>query len=409
MKILQVNIFYDQGSTGKIVADIHHRLIRDGHESYVVFGRGEDRQLEDPEYLYRTTTDKRSEIYRKISRITGLRYNTAYWETSKLLKHIDRIKPDIVHLHCLNCAYVNPFMLLKYLGRKRYKVLVTHHADVTITANCDHAFECNKWKTGCGNCATNRTEKRSFFIDATHRSWIQMKNSFAKIKDLYASGVSDWMTDRVRQSPFFKDKECRTILNGLDTSGFTYKGNGQEIKRNLGINLSDKVVLHVTPNFSAPIKGGKYVEKLARQMPEVKFIIVGIKQSEISDLPSNVIPILHTASKEELAEYYSLADVTVLTSYRESFSMVTAESLCCGTPVVGFKAGAPETITIQEFSYFVEFGDLQSLVKAIDNMLNRNIDKEYLSEIAARKYDAEYMYSNYLSFYESIFEEYKKR
>lgn len=410
MKILQVNIFYNQGSTGRIVADIHRRLLRDGHESYIVFGRGEDWQLEDPEHLYRTTTDKNSLLYRRISRVTGLRYNTACCETGKLFNHIDRIKPDIVHLHCLNCAYVNPFMLLKYLGRKGYKVLVTHHADVTITANCDHSFECDKWKTGCGNCATNRVEKRSFFIDATHLSWMQMKNAFAKINDLYASGVSDWMTDRVRQSPFFKDKECRTILNGLDTTEFTYRGNNQEIRQRLGIKTSDRVVLHVTPDFSDPIKGGKYVGKLAQQMQEVKFIIVGIKRSEVSNLPHNVIPILHTDSKEELSEYYSLSDVTIVTSYRESFSMVTAESLCSGTPVVGFKAGAPEIITIPEFSDFVEFGDLQHLVEAIDNMLNRNIDKKYLSEIASRKYDAESMYSNYLSFYESIFvEKHEKR
>ena len=40
-----------------------------------------------------------------------------------------------------------------------------------------------------------------------------------------------------------------------------------------------------------------------------------------------------------LAEYYSLVDVTVITSFHETFSMVVAESLSCGTPIVGFKAG----------------------------------------------------------------------
>ncbi len=34
--------------------------------------------------------------------------------------------------------------------------------------------------------------------------------------------------------------------------------------------------------------------------------------------------------------------------------MVTAESLCCGTPVVGFTAGGPESIAIDAFSNFVE-------------------------------------------------------
>ena len=402
MKVLQINIFYQEGSTGKIVDDIHQRLLRDGHQSYIVFGRGKEWQLQDPQHIYRTTPGKRSELYRKISRITGLRYNTAYLETWKLLKHIDKIKPDIVHLHCMNCAYIEPYILLKHLGENNYKVLVTHHADVTITANCDHAFECNKWKTGCGHCETNRIEKRSFLIDATHRSWSQMKNAFAKVKQLYASGVSEWMTDRVRQSPFFTNSECMTILNGLDTDAFTYREDSGDSRLRLGIKDSDKVVIHVTPNFSAPIKGGRYVIELAKRMPEVKFIVVGIKKEEIQDLPNNIIPISHTSSKTELAKFYSLANVTVLTSYRESFSMVTAESLCCGTPVVGFKAGAPETIAIPEYSKFVDYGDIDRLQYALNSILNRSIVKQVLSKEATTKYNAERMYQDYLEYYNNI-------
>lgn len=353
MKILQVNIFYDEGSTGKIVSDIHKRLLRDGHESYVVFGRGNHQVDEDIKHLYRTTTTRRSELYRKISRITGLRYNTAYCETKKLIRYVDRIRPDLVHLHCMNCAYVNPFVLLKYLGENDYPVLVTHHADVTITANCDHAFECDRWKTGCGRCPTNISEKRSFFFDCTHISWVQMQRAFSHVKRLYANGVSDWMTNRVRQSPFFGNSECRTILNGLDTKSFQYRPNASYLREKLGIGEKERIILHVTPNFSAPLKGGRYVIEMAKMMPEVKFVIVGIKDFEKTNLPPNVIAINHTDSKEQLSEFYSIADVTLLTSYRESFSMVTAESLCCGTPVVGFKAGAPETIAIPECSEFV--------------------------------------------------------
>ena len=402
MKILQINIFFNEGSTGRIVADIHHRLLRDGHESYVVFGRGQNWQKDDTAHLYRTTPGRRSEIYRKISRITGLRYNTAYFETKRLLKYIDKKKPDIVHLHCLNCAYVNPYMLLKHFGEKGYKVLVTHHADVTITANCDYAFTCEKWKTGCGHCDTVRSQKRSFWIDATHRSWVQMKSAFLKVKMLYASGVSDWMTNRVRQSPFFNHTECRTILNGVDTSVFTYREKNEELKAELGLKIADKVTLHVTPNFRAPIKGGQYVIELARRMPDVKFVVVGIKKGENDNLPKNIIPIEPILSAEKLSYYYSMADVTILPSFRESFSMVTAESLCCGTPVVGFKAGAPETITIPEYSEFVNYGDIDCLQTALIFFLNQSVNKSVLSEDARVKYNVEKMYQGYLKYYREI-------
>lgn len=402
MKVLQINIFYDEGSTGKIASAIHYRLLRDGHESYIVFGRGKQQVSADSQRLYRTTSDELSTLYRKISRVTGLRYNTAYWETYRLIRHIEKIKPDVVHIHCMNCAYIQPFILLKYLGRQNYPVLVTHHADVTITANCDHAFECDKWKFGCGECPTLKSERRSFFIDATHYSWRQMQRAFGKVGRLYASGVSDWMTNRVQQSPFFKGVECRTILNGIDIEAFHYRGTCQKLRKKLGINDEDKVIVHVTPNFSAPIKGGTYVLELAKCMSHVKLIVVGIKDFEVNNLPENIIAVCHVDSKEDLSCYYSIADVTLLTSFRESFSMVTAESLCCGTPVVGFKAGAPETIAIPEYSDFVNYGNVGELQKAVNKYLAISVNKELISNRAKIAYDAEIMYRNYLDYYNSI-------
>ena len=38
-------------------------------------------------------------------------------------------------------------------------------------------------------------------------------------------------------------------------------------------------------------------------------------------------------------QLYSAVDLTLITSQRETFSMPVAESLCCGTPVVGFDTG----------------------------------------------------------------------
>ena len=40
MKILQINVVYGIGSTGKIVKDIHESLLNNGVNSFVLYGRG---------------------------------------------------------------------------------------------------------------------------------------------------------------------------------------------------------------------------------------------------------------------------------------------------------------------------------------------------------------------------------
>lgn len=85
------------------------------------------------------------------------------------------------------------------------------------------------------------------------------------------------------------------------------------------------------------------------------FVVAGNVTTKI-EMPDNVILLGKVTNQELLAKYYSMANLTILTSQFETFSMVCAESLCSGTPVVGFKAGAPEQISIQQYSEFVEYG-----------------------------------------------------
>lgn len=402
MRVLNINIFFAQGSTGKLVEDIHTRLERDGHESYVVYGLGDRPQIHTDK-IYKMTSNFWVKQYARIDRITGLRYNCAYLETIRLTHHIKEINPDIVHLHCMNCSYINPFILLKWLGRHNFKVLVTHHADVTITANCDHAYDCELWKTGCRrHCRQLKKERHYIFVANAMLSWKQMKDAFAKVKYLYASGVSEWMTERVKMSPFFSNTECRVIENGLDVSSFKYDVKHVNHTLSTFKEKGIKIVLHVTPSVLNPLKGGQYVIELAKRMPNVTFVIVGCRNEQLPPSPSNVIYVPYVNSKVELASYYQTADVTLLTSKRESFSLVTAESLCCGTPVVGFKAGAPESIAITEYASFVEYGDVKKLQKTIEHMLGKKYDKIAISKAACQRYDSENMYAQYLSYYRDI-------
>ena len=392
MKILQVNCVYKKGSTGKIVADIHSELMMRGEQSIVCFGRGQREKEQD---VYKTCGELYSKWNNVLSRITGLIYGGCFFSTRKLISVIKKEQPSVVHLHCINGYFVNIYKLISWLKNKKIKVLLTLHAEFMYTGNCGHAFDCEKWKNGCGHCSVFRKETGSFFVDRTHVSWKKMKKAFDGFDELYVSSVSPWLMSRAVQSPILKDKRHEVVLNGLDTAIFCYR----PMKK-----LEENIVLHVTPDFNAKedsLKGGRYVIELAKRMPSVQFIVVGRYAKEVN-VPSNIQLLGEIRNQECLSEYYRKATVTLLTSARETFSMVLAESLCCGTPVVGFKAGAPEQICIKEYCAFAEYGDIDQLQCLLERFLTRNPERYKIAELAKEKYDKKKMVEKYVTLYKKI-------
>ena len=401
MKILQVNSVYKKGSTGKITYDLHKGLLERGEESVVCYGRGE--HYREP-HVYKVCGEFYSKVNNFWSRITGLMYGGLFLSTKRLISIIKKEKPDIVHLQCINGYFVNIYRLIEWLKLNHIKTVLTLHAEFMYTANCGHALECEGWKTGCGRCPRLRQETKSLFFDRTAESWKRMKRAFDGFdNDLIVVSVSPWLKERAEQSPILQGKRHYVILNGLDTNIF-HPYDTEDLKKKHGLK-SEKVIFHATPDFNDNpdhIKGGYYIIKLAEMMKgeNVKFIVAG-KYREGLNVPDNVILLGQVKDQTTLAKYYSMADVTVLTSKKETFSMVTAESLCCGTPVVGFKAGAPEQIAIPEYSKFVDYGKLNDLRYAIKSELKDNSKVDVI--MASEMYSSETMCCNYINVYNLLY------
>lgn len=402
MKILQVNCVYKKGSTGKITYDIHSELLKQGIESVVCYGRGE--KINEP-HVYKTCGEVYSKINHFLSEFTGVMYGGCSFSTNKLIKIIKKEKPDVVHLQCINGYFVNIYRLVSWLKKHDIKTVLTLHAEFMYTANCGHALDCDKWQTGCGHCPRLKQETKSFLIDGTHKSWMKMKKAFDGFNDnLIVTSVSPWLMERAKLSPILNDKKHEVVLNGVNTDVFHFYDTA-ELRSQMGLN-GVKVIFHATPSFDDNInniKGGYYVLKLAEKMLDenVKFVVAG-DHPEGLKVPPNVILLGKVSDQELLAKYYSMADVTLLTSKKETFSMVTAESLCCGTPVVGFKAGAPEQIAIPEYSSFVDFGDLESLHEEMKKFLAESFLKIDIALTSNCKYAKQTMTENYLKIYEEF-------
>lgn len=401
MKILQVNVVYAQGSTGKIVYDIHSSLLNRGIESYVAYGRGE---MVKEKNSYKLAPEYLMKIQSLYSKITGYQYKWCYWSNRRLIKLIDRIKPDIVHLHCINANTADVYKTLDYLKENNIPTVLTHHAEFMYTGGCTHAYDCERWKTGCYDCPQSGNKRVSFFFDRSKEHWLYLKKSYNGFDKLVNTCVSGWLKNRVEQSPYFKNNRNEVVLNGLDTVIFTPRNYSNLVSK---YNLENKkVILHVTPNFSDSFKGGKYIidfaEKFINTHPDIVFIVIGRNISVPAEL-TNIIPISFTKDQKELARFYSLSNITLLTSKRETFSMVTAESLCCGTPVVGFEAGGPESIAILDYTSFVSYGKFEELESVILDWINFKSQNKYkISSEAKSLYSKDIMVKNYFSIYESM-------
>ena len=375
MKVLQVNCVYKTGSTGKITYDIHTELQKQGIESIVCYGRGTKSHEAN---VYKICSELYSRVHHLLANITGVMYGGCFFSTNTLISIIKREKPDIVHLQCINGYFVNIYRLVEWLKNKHIKTILTLHAEFMYTGGCGYSLDCNQWSTGtgCGHpaCPRWRKETNSWFFDRTSYMWKRMKRAFDGFDDnLIVTSVSPWLMDRAKSSPIFENKQHCVVLNGLDTNIFHLNQTDDLRQKH---NLTDeKIIFHATPFFSTDpkhIKGGYYIIRLAELLKDknIKIIVAGPYARSL-EVPDNIIMLGRISDQKLLAKYYSLADVTVLTSKKETFSMVTAESLCCGTPVVGFRAGAPEQIAISKYSEFVEYGDLEALklavLKQIDN------------------------------------------
>ena len=403
MKICQINCVYGEGSTGKIVKDIHQTLLENNYDSICITPiTPEHCALDAGVYsVSNKFLSKLSAIYR---RLLGLQFDGAYIQTSRIIKILKKEEPNVVHLHCINGNNINVYRLYDYLANNHIKTILTLHAEFPYTGGCGHAYDCLQWETGCEKCPILREATQSIFFDFTKRTWKKQKNCYDKFEreELIITAVSPWLISRAQKSPMLSRFSMIPVLNGVDTTVFyPHKNSGWREK--LGIKKEEKILFYATASFRPyedNLKGGKYILQLADMLREEKVkIVVAANFAQVDQLPENVIYIGRTKTQIELAELYSEADLSVITSKRETFSMPVAESLCCGTPIVGFEAGGPESIAMQEYSEFVEYGNVNALAMVVDKWLQKSYDASKMSHEASTLYSKETMTSNYLKVY----------
>ncbi len=345
--LLQINAACNSGSTGRIAEQIGLLARENGWRSCIATGGRYSRasQLEKIE-IGGWWNERWHAVESRLLDNHGLASRCA---TRRLAERIKELNPTVIHMHNIHGYYLNYKILFEYLNSTDIPIVWTLHDCWTFTGHCAHFIRkgCERWKTKCHDCLLKGNYPSSLFLDRSQRNYELKKELFAGNKNLHLVPVSNWLAGLVKES-FLKNVDIQVINNGVDLSIFTPCERKDDGKFRL---------LGVATSWGAG-KGLKDFYKLREHLDPQRYEItlVGLKPEQIKELSPGIQGIERTNSVDELARFYSAADVLVNPTYADTFPTVNLEALACGTPVVTYcTGGSPETLT-PETGLIVETG-----------------------------------------------------
>lgn len=373
MRVVQINAGYNYSSIGRTVTEMHEFFTAHGIESYKFYSIKESNR--EPYDIIGGKLDHK--IHGFLSRLFGKQAYFSYFPTRKLIKKLKKISPNVVILRNFHSNYIHMPLLLKYLAKEDIATIVVLHDCWFFTGHCCHYTEigCQKWQTECHHCQQLKTYNNSWFFDNSRSIFRDKRRLFGAIPHFAVVGVSDWITNEGRKAPIFENAEqFQRIYNWIDLKKFYYRKEAGALKKRIGFKEDDFVALGVSISWTSR-KGVEIFIRLAKAMPEIKVVMLGRMSND--NLPDNIISIPPTNSIDELAEYYSMADVFLNFSIQETFGKVAAEALACGAPVIVNNATANPEIP-GPCGEIVDTSDFNSVIEAVKRI--RANGKAYYSQ-----------------------------
>ncbi|PGT87433.1 N-acetyl-alpha-D-glucosaminyl L-malate synthase BshA [Bacillus sp. AFS040349] len=206
-------------------------------------------------------------------------------------------------------------------------------------------------------------------------------------------------------------KEIETVYNFIDDRVY-YKKDASYLKEEYGILEEEKVIIHVS-NFRKVKRVQDVIysfQKIQRKVkaklllvgdgPEMSFVNKLVKELGLSE------KVLFLGKQDSLEDLYSISDLILLLSEKESFGLVLLEAMACGVPSIGTNAGGiPEVIKEGETGYICEVGDIDTVAFHAIHLLSNSELHKSMSENAKNSATQLFHSDKVVTQYESIYYE----
>lgn len=304
---------------------------------------------------------------------------------------------DVIHLHWINDVFVD----LSDLKKIDKPIIWTMRDMWSFTGGCHYAFECEKYKENCGACPQlNSTDEE----DLSHLIFNFKQQNIPK--NIQLVGISNWISEKARQSYLFKYFNIKTIYNNINAEDFKSIDKVTS-KQALSLPLNKKIILIGAQNINAKYKGFELFIEACKYLNKERYFLAvfgRVDEEVIKALNFEYKLFGFVESVLKLNKIYSSADVFVAPSLMEAFGKTLAESLFCGTPVVcfdiagqkdivnhkynGYKARAFDSSDLAEgINWVVNHTDYTSLVKGAATSANKAFDSLVVAEEYIGLYD----------------------
>jgi N-acetyl-alpha-D-glucosaminyl L-malate synthase BshA len=294
---------------------------------------------------------------------------------SKMAEVAKREKLDLLHVH-----YAIPHAICAYLAKQMVdddlKIVTTlHGTDITVLGY---------------------DQSLSDLI----RFGIEASDKVTAVSDALVSQTNELIQPK---------KTIETIYNFIDDRVYRKK-NATHLKREYGISDDEKVIIHVS-NFRKVkrVQDVIYSFHLIQRKINAKLLLVGDgpEMTFVSKLVRELgltDKVLFLGKQDNLEELYSLSDLMLLLSEKESFGLVLLEAMACGVPCIGTDTGGiPEVIIEGETGYICNIGDIETIsFRAIQLLSDDELHKkmsDHAIYIAKNSFHSDKIVSQYESIY----------
>jgi len=328
----------------------------------------------------------------------------------QLNRHTFFQNADLVHFHCLHSGAFSYLALPRTSSLK--PCVHSLHDTWALTGHCGYSYECERWKTGCGECP-HLEENPAIRRDATRLEWRLKSQAFLKSETRLIS-KSAWSTRMVRVSAL-RHLPVYEIPYGVDTSVYRPLGVA-ESRQLLGLPRDRFVLLFSAPDLTSRRKGADLLIRALHELaPDVAsrtmLLTMGKRGAELAQgtgLPARDLGYLDDDHLRAVA--YSAADLFLLPTRADVFGLASIESQACGTPVVSFRVGGvPDHVRPGETGFLAEPEDVLGFRDGIALLLENEIARRRMSEtcrnVVLRDYDLALEAMRHVNLYDAILSE----